>query len=69
MTDNSSVSVVIPTYNNEAVLTECLQALSRQSVEQSCFEVIVVNDGGDGADAAALDRTVRMSAMTPTLSD
>jgi glycosyltransferase involved in cell wall biosynthesis len=40
-------SIVIPTYNNDAQLMQCLHALSQQNVESSLFEIIVVNDGGN----------------------
>jgi glycosyltransferase involved in cell wall biosynthesis len=38
-------SVIIPTYNRQRVLAECLDALGRQSVRPEMFEVIVVDDG------------------------
>ena len=38
-------SVIIPTYNRKGVLTQCLEALARQSVAPETFEVIVVDDG------------------------
>jgi glycosyltransferase involved in cell wall biosynthesis len=38
-------SVIIPTYNRQAVLKECLEALARQTVRLEMFEVIVVDDG------------------------
>ncbi len=40
-------SIVIPTYNTEIVLSQCLSALCGQSQNKEYFEVIVVNDGGD----------------------
>ncbi len=39
-------SIVIPTYNNRAVLMGCLRALDNQSADKRSFEIIVVNDGG-----------------------
>lgn len=39
-------SIIIPTYNNHAVLMECLRSLNNQSVDKKCFEVVVVDDGG-----------------------
>jgi glycosyltransferase involved in cell wall biosynthesis len=39
-------SIIIPTYNTDVVLIQCLEALCNQSVEKNSFEVIVVNDGG-----------------------
>lgn len=43
---NTKYSIIIPTYNTDIVLGECIEALSEQPVERECFEVIVVNDGG-----------------------
>ncbi len=39
------LSVVIPTYNQAALLGECLEALSRQTLSPNAFEIIVVDDG------------------------
>jgi len=39
------ISVVIPVYNGEKTLTDCLRALKMQSLPVEQFEVIVVNDG------------------------
>lgn len=39
------VSVIIPTYNRKIELSECLEALARQTYKN--FEVIIVNDHGD----------------------
>jgi glycosyltransferase involved in cell wall biosynthesis len=44
MTD-PTVSIVIPTYNRCARLGEVLEALARQTVSRSDFEVVVVSDG------------------------
>ena len=49
--DTPPFSVIIPSYNREAVLKECLDALARQSVRPEIFEVIVVDDGSaDGTE-------------------
>lgn len=40
------VSVLVPTWNRPALLTECLASLTRQTMAPADFEVIVVNDGG-----------------------
>lgn len=45
------ISVVIPTYNRKALLEKTLLSLSKQSLDKSRFEVIVVDDGSsDGTD-------------------
>ncbi|MEH3114219.1 glycosyltransferase family 2 protein [Pedobacter terrae] len=41
------ISVVIPTYNRLNLLFNCLDALNKQTLPGSDFEVIVVNDGPD----------------------
>jgi len=43
------ISVIIPTYNEEDVILDCLNSLSKQSLQD--FEVIVIDDG-------STDRTV-----------
>ena len=37
------ISIIIPTYNEEKVIEECLNSLSGQTLND--FEVIVVDDG------------------------
>ena len=49
-----AISVVIPTFRRPALLNKCLQALSRQSLSQEQYEVIVVSDGPDKDTAAAV---------------
>jgi len=44
-THTPTFSVIIPTYNRQPVLAECLDALAQQSVRPEMFEVIVVDDG------------------------
>lgn len=40
-----SVSVVIPTHNGEKRIAGCLDSISRQTMDSSLIEVIVVDDG------------------------
>jgi len=42
-------SIIIPTYERPEALSRCLQALTKLQYPQECFEVIVVNDGGQSA--------------------
>lgn len=39
------VSIIIPTFNSERTLNNCLRALFNQTVSGDCYEVIVVDDG------------------------
>jgi GT2 family glycosyltransferase/glycosyltransferase involved in cell wall biosynthesis len=51
------ISVIVPTHNRRELLLECLDALARQSVLPSEFEVIVIDDGStDGTEAAVRGR-------------
>ncbi len=50
------VSVIIPTYNEESVIIECLSSLSKQTYKD--FEVRVVDDGSSDGTALKLRTTV-----------
>ncbi|HUM70537.1 MAG TPA: glycosyltransferase, partial [Chloroflexota bacterium] len=39
------ISVVVPAYNAAAVISDCLAALQKQTVDRQSYEVIVVDDG------------------------
>jgi glycosyltransferase involved in cell wall biosynthesis len=49
------VSVVIPTYNNEATIAAALESVFAQQFDD-CFEVIVVNDGSTDGTRAELTK-------------
>ena len=60
--DAHSISVVIPAYNSEALLTEAIASVYDQTIEPS--EVIVVNDGSTDGTEALLERLA--PALPPT---
>jgi glycosyltransferase involved in cell wall biosynthesis len=41
------VSVIVATYRRPASLARCLEQLTRADYPRDCFEVVVVDDGGD----------------------
>lgn len=43
MLKNPKVSIIIPTYNEESDISECLKSLATQSIKN--FEIIIVDDG------------------------
>ena len=59
------VSVIIPTYNREEKLRECLESLFNQDYPQENFEIIVVDDGSTDGVKEMLDILL---AKRPNLS-
>ncbi|MFC1633812.1 glycosyltransferase [Planctomycetota bacterium] len=54
------VSVIIPAYNSEKSIGQCLKALSEQSYPADSYEVIVVDDGSiDNTPTIAQDHTIQ----------
>lgn len=43
--DKYLISIIIPVYNVEKYIRPCLESVFRQNLEESIFEVIIVNDG------------------------
>lgn len=41
------VSVIIPVYNGEKYISRCLRSLTSQTINDSKFEVVIVNDGSE----------------------
>ncbi|MCL2807144.1 MAG: glycosyltransferase [Coriobacteriia bacterium] len=52
--DSIKVSVIVPVYNTEEYLEECLSSVIRQSL--SAIEILCVNDGSTDGSAAILER-------------
>jgi GT2 family glycosyltransferase len=50
----SGVTIIMPTYNRLKLLLKCLQALKRQTVPRSAYEVVIVDDGSTDDTAKAL---------------
>ena len=49
------LSIIIPIYNVEKYIRTCLESVFQQGLDESCFEVIIVNDG-------STDRSMEMIA-------
>lgn len=45
MTAAGFVSIVVPTFNRRALLSDCLASLRGQDYPKDCYEIIVVDDG------------------------
>jgi glycosyltransferase involved in cell wall biosynthesis len=56
----TTVSILIPAYNEEATIIELLRAVAAQSIDGVKFEVIVIDDGSK-------DRTAELLEATPDL--
>lgn len=52
--NNQRISVVIPTYFRDVLLTECLKSLAAQTLP--LHEVVVVDDGGSGSAREIVER-------------
>lgn len=52
-------SIIVPTYNNQDTIKECIIALKKQTVPKNLYEIIIVNDGSN-------DKTVE---ILTTISD
>lgn len=50
------ISVVIPAHNAAGTITECVQALREQTLSDSLYEIIVVDDGSDDDTAGVASR-------------
>lgn len=60
--DSPFISVVIPTYNRQKYLKECLDAFDMQTYPRDLFEIIVVDDGStDGTYSFFSEYTKRAS--------
>lgn len=39
------LSIIVPVYNVEKYIRPCIESIFKQGLDESCFEVIIVNDG------------------------
>jgi lipopolysaccharide/colanic/teichoic acid biosynthesis glycosyltransferase/glycosyltransferase involved in cell wall biosynthesis len=59
------ISVIVPAYNAEATLNECLAALENQTLDRHRYEIIVVDDGSTDRTAEIAQRwEVRLIQQT-----
>lgn len=56
-TKDPLISVVIPTYRRLDLITKCLKALRRQTIDRPLFEVVVVHDGPDAVTEKKIKRS------------
>lgn len=66
MDERTVVSVVIPTFGRPRLLKRCLEALARQTFEES-FEVIVADDGAEGPERLKEIDRAALRPILPTL--
>ncbi|MCR4401230.1 MAG: glycosyltransferase [Firmicutes bacterium] len=60
------VSVIVPTYNREAILEKCLRGLLAQTFPAGLYEVIVIDDGStDGTREMVKDLIRQWNARAP----
>ena len=49
------LSVIIPAYNSEKYIERCIRSLEAQSLPESEFEIIVIDDGSKDATSKIID--------------
>jgi glycosyltransferase involved in cell wall biosynthesis len=58
-----AASVLVPTFRRPDLLRRCLAKLAQQDIEPDQFEVIIADDGNDGATKAAVDEFGKNTAV------
>lgn len=53
---NKKISIIVPVYNEEKIIEDCLDALIVQDYLKSDYEIVVVNDGSTDATLKAIKR-------------
>lgn len=56
MTNSIFISIVIPVYNAEKYIQQCILSLIRQDLPQNNYEILVVNDGSTDNTSSILDK-------------
>jgi glycosyltransferase involved in cell wall biosynthesis len=51
---NPVISVIVPVWNDERRIGQCIEALKRQSLEPSLFEIIIVDNGSTDSTSAVV---------------
>jgi glycosyltransferase involved in cell wall biosynthesis len=50
------LSVIVPVWNDESRIGQCIDALKRQSLDSALFEIIVVDNGSTDSTATVVSR-------------
>ena len=50
------ISIIIPAYNAEKYIQQCIISLARQDLPQDNYEILVVNDGSTDSTLSILER-------------
>ena len=51
-----AISIVVPAFNAQQTIADCVRALQRQSVQSNQYEIIVVDDGSTDDTAGTAQR-------------
>lgn len=54
------ISIIIPVYNAEKFIRECLESIYKQSMDENTFEVILVNDGSNDQSMEIIEDLTKM---------
>lgn len=58
--ENIFLSIIIPAYNSEKYIAECLQSVIDQELDNNLYEIIVVNDGSTDDTVDIVNQFVKM---------
>lgn len=59
--ENIFLSIIIPAYNSEKYIAECLQSVIDQELDNNLYEIIVVNDGSTDDTVDIVNQFVKMN--------
>lgn len=58
--ENVFLSIIIPAYNSEKYIAECLQSVIDQELNDNLYEIIIVNDGSTDKTVDVINRFVKL---------
>ena len=62
------ISIIVPVYNKERSLQNCIDSLDAQTIDKSLMEVILVNDGSTDESLSICERAAQRHSYIRVLS-
>mgnify|MGYP001200359614 FL=1 len=64
---NYSLSIIVPVYNEENLITKTLKSIAHQKIPGSTFEIIVVNDSSDDQSLNLIQKFIQSTKVNVSL--